>query len=346
MAPARANLCSTRTIKRPGQTVEMHMKLTAASLMASVALIGTAAYAETWDMPVAYPSSNYHTENAETFAEAVAECTGGELEIIVHAGGSLFSGDEIKRAVQLGEAPIGERLLSAHANENPVFAYDSIPFLATSFEASDELREAAAPTLEKVLEEQNLMLLYSVPWPPQGLYFSKPVETPADMEGTKFRAYNSITARVAELAGMVPTQIEAADLKQALATGVVSSMISSGSTGVDESVWEDMTNFYDVKAWLPRNTVFVNADAFEGLSDEAKTCLTDEAANAQERGTQKASELAGGFVDTLSENGMDVNPPSDEIMAKLQEIGETMTTEWTETAGEDGQAIIDAYQSE
>jgi len=174
----------------------------------------TAAFAaENWDMPMAYPADNYHTENAQMFADAVDECTGGELKITLHAGGSLFKGSEIKRAVQVGEAQIGERLLSAHANENAVFGYDSVPFLATSFEASDSLRAAAEPTLTKVMQAQGLTPLYSVPWPPQGLYFAKPIESVADMSGIKFRAYNAATARVAELAGMVPTQIEAAELK-------------------------------------------------------------------------------------------------------------------------------------
>lgn len=205
---------------------------------AAVTAFAGAAFAENWDMPMAYPADNYHTENAQLFADKVAECSGGELTITIHAGGSLFKGDEIKRAVQLGEAQIGERLLSAHANENAIFAYDSVPFLATSFEASDRLRDAAQPTLAKVLADQNLALLYSVPWPAQGLYFGKEVNSAADMEGIRFRAYNSTTARVAELGGMIPTQIEAAELKQALATGVVASMISSGSTGVDEKIWK------------------------------------------------------------------------------------------------------------
>ena len=322
------------------------MKITLSAAIAASTLLGGAAMAETWDMPMAYPAANYHTENAQEFADAVKACSGGELEIVIHAGGSLFKGGEIKRAVQLGEAQIGERLLSAHANENAVFAYDSVPFIATSFEASDQLRDAAAPTLSKVLAEQNLTLLYSVPWPPQGLYFAKPVASPKDMEGVKFRAYNSITARVAELAGMVPTQIEAADLKQALATGVVSSMIASGSTGVDESVWEDMTNFYDVKAWLPRNTVFVNSDAFNALSDEVKTCVTEEAAKAQTRGTEKAEALANGFIETLASNGMTVGAPTEAVATKLMGIGEVMVGEWLETTGDDGKAVMDAYKSE
>ena len=154
-----------------------------------------------------------------------------------------------------------------------------------------------------------------------------------------------MTARVAELSGMVPTQIEAADLKQALATGVVSAMISSGSTGVDESVWEDMTNFYDVKAWLPRNTVFMNSDAFNAQPEAVKTCLLEEGAKAQARGTEKAEALADGFIDTLASHGMTVGAPTDAVTEGLAKIGETMTAEWLETTGDDGAAIIDAYKA-
>ncbi|MDG1281733.1 MAG: C4-dicarboxylate ABC transporter substrate-binding protein, partial [Pseudorhodobacter sp.] len=155
---------------------------------AATLLVAGAVSAESWDMPMAYPANNYHTENAQKFADAVKECSGGELEITIHAGGSLFKGDEIKRAVQVGEAQIGERLLSAHANENAVFGYDSVPFLASSFEASSKLRDAARPVLNKVLNDQNMTLLYSVPWPPQGLYFKQEIGGVADMAGIKFRA--------------------------------------------------------------------------------------------------------------------------------------------------------------
>ena len=317
----------------------------AAAMLSSAA--STAAFAaENWDMPMAYPADNYHTENAQMFADAVEECSGGELKITLHASGSLFKGSEIKRAVQVGEAQIGERLLSAHANENAVFGYDSVPFLATSFEASETLRGAAEPTLTKVLQAQGLTPLYSVPWPPQGLYFAKPIESTADMSGIKFRAYNAATARVAELAGMIPTQIEAAELKQALSTGVIASFISSGSTGVDEKVWEDLTNFYDTKAWLPRNTIFVNTDAFDALGETEQGCLMSAAAEAQDRGLATAAELADGFLKTLAENGMTVEEAGEDLAAELAGIGETMTGEWLESAGDDGAAIVDAFKAQ
>jgi TRAP-type C4-dicarboxylate transport system substrate-binding protein len=301
--------------------------------------------AEKWDMPMAYPDSNFHTENGKAFAACVADGTGGELEIVVHGGGSLFKGNEIKRAVQTGQAPIGERLLSAHENENALFGFDSVPFLATGYEASERLWQAARPTIEAVLDEQNLVLLYAVPWPPQGIYAKKELNSAADLQGVKFRSYNSATARMAELMGAVPVQIEEAELSQALATGVADSFISSGATGYDRKVWEQVDHWYEVNAWLPRNSVFVNKDAWEDLDEATRNVLRDCAAKAGEAGTARSAELNEWYKEQLTANGMTVQPPGDQLRADLEAIGETMTAEWLDAAGEQGKVIIDSYRS-
>jgi TRAP-type C4-dicarboxylate transport system substrate-binding protein len=321
-------------------------KLIGLSALAGFALASNLAMAgEKWDMPMAYADSNYHTQNGKLFAKAVGVCTGGELEIVVHGGGSLFKGGEIKRAVQTGQAPIGERLLSAHQNENAIFGVDSVPFLASSFDASDKLYGAARPTMEKILDDQNLVLLYGVPWPPQGMYFKKEINGVADMKGIKFRAYNAATARLAELGGMLPVQIEAAELSQALATGVAEAFISSGSTGYDRKVWEHLTHFYDTQAWLPRNYVFANKDAYNGLSDQVKNCLKSSAMLAEAAGTTRARELTGWYLTQLAANGMTVIPPGDALASDLAKMGETMSKEWADAAGSEGAAIVDAYKA-
>lgn len=323
------------------------MSITKALIGASAAALisASAAQAETWDMPVAYPATNFHTENAVKFGQCVKDGTGGSLEIVVHANGSLFGGNDIKRAVQTGQAPIGERLISAHANENPLFGVDSIPFLATSFDASEKLWGAARDEMTKVLDEQNLVYLYAVPWPAQGLYTKKDINSAADLAGVKFRAYNAATARIAELAGMAPVQIEAAELSQALATGVVESFISSGATGVDSKVWEQLTHFYNVQAWLPRNLVMANKDAYNALDDATRAAINGCAEKAAADGLARVKELAGGYLKTLEENGMTVAAPGDALAADLGGFGETMTNEWLEQAGDAGRAIIDAYRN-
>lgn len=315
----------------------------AATALAAIA--SSAAFAEKWDMPMAYPATNYHSENGAKFAQCVTDGTSGALEIVTHPNGSLFSGNDIKRAVATGQAQIGERLISAHANENPLYGVDSIPFLATSFDDSEKLWKAAKEKISAALDADNLVYVYAVPWPPQGLYTKKDIESAADLAGIKFRAYNAATARIAELAGMVPVQIEAAELSQALATGVAEAFISSGSTGYDSKVWEQLTNFYDIQAWLPRNVVFVNKDSWNALDEATQKVISDCGDTAAADGLAKAEELTSFYVGKLGENGMTVSPPSDQLKADLKGFGETMTNEWLEKAGDDGKAVIDAYKS-
>jgi len=324
------------------------MKLTP-HLLASAALTALALPAmgaEKWDMPMAYSASNFHSENGVAFAECVATGTNGDITIEVHPGGSLFAGADIKRAIQTGQVQIGERLLSGHQNESALFGFDSVPFLAPSFDDSEKLYAAAKPKIEELLDEQNLELLYAVPWPPQGLYFKKEVNSVADMEGIKFRSYNNTTSRLAELTGMLPVTVEAAEISQAFATGVAESMVSSGATGYDRKVWESLTHFYEVDAWLPRNYVMVNQDVWADVSDANKDAIRACATEAEARGLQASKDYTQFTMDGLAEGGMTVQPAGDGLMAELREIGVTMTTEWLDAAGDEGAALVEAFKAQ
>ncbi len=318
-----------------------------ATLLAATAMTAagaSAALAEKWDMPMAYAATNFHSEVGAEFAKCVTDGTSGALELVTHPSGSLFKGNEIKRAVQTGQAPIGERLLSAHQNENPIYGVDSIPFLVSSFDEHEALWKIAQPYVQKVLDADNLVYLYSVPWPPQGLYTKKEVNSVADLKGVKFRSYSAATARMAELTGMLPVQVEAAELSQALATGVAESFISSGATGYDRKVWEQLTHFYEVDAWLPRNAVFANKDAWNGLDDATRKVVTDCAATAATNGLQRSKDYTQFTLDGLKAGGMAVQRAGDALVGELKAIGETMTNEWLDSAGDDGKTIVDAYK--
>ncbi|MDE0697646.1 MAG: TRAP transporter substrate-binding protein [Boseongicola sp.] len=320
------------------------MTLLAAGTVA-LTMTATPIMAEKWDMPMAYSGSNFHSVTGAEFAKCVTTGTGGEIEIVTHPSGSLFPGAQIKRAIQTGQVPIGERLLSGHQNENALFGVDSVPFLATSFDDADKLWEAAKPTISETLADQGLHLLYSVAWPPQGLYFRDAVSSVADMKGIKFRSYNNATSRLAELTGMLPVTIEAAEISQAFATGVADAMVSSGSTGYDRKVWESLNYFYEVDAWLPRNYVMVNSGVWDGVSDQNKNVINACAGLAEYAGNWRAKEYTGFTLQGLRDGGMTVAPASDQMKAELQEIGKVMTAEWLEAAGADGQAIVDRFMS-
>jgi TRAP-type C4-dicarboxylate transport system substrate-binding protein len=319
------------------------------SIQLGAVLVGAslafAASAQTkWDMPTAYPPTNFHTENITQFVADIDKATSGKLKITVHSNASLFKANEIKRAVQTEQAQIGEVLISAYSNEDPVFGVDSIPFLATSYADAEKLWKASKKALDDRFAKQGMRVLYAVAWPPQGIYSNKPLNSLADMKGLKLRTYNPATSRIAELAGAQPVTIQAAELAQAMATGAVNANITSGATGYDSKAWEQVKYFYDAQAWLPKNIVFVNQKAFSALDKPTQDAVLKAAADAEARGWKTSEEKTKWYLEQLAKHGMTVAPPSPAFAAELKKIGDTMTGEWIKQAGSDGQAIVDAYK--
>jgi TRAP-type C4-dicarboxylate transport system substrate-binding protein len=319
--------------------------MTAAGLTLACALPLSSAQAQTkWDLAAAYPATNFHTENMAQFASDVDKATAGKLKITLHANASLFKAPEIKRAVQGGQAQMGEILLGNFQNEWQIFGVDGQPFLATSYADSRKLYEAQKPFLEKKLAEQGIVLLYTVAWPPQGIYTKKPVNSAADLKGMKWRAYSPATARIAEVVGAQPVTVQAAEFSQALATGVVESTMTSGATGVDSKLYEHLKYYYDTQAWLPKNAVLVNKKAFDALDKPTQDVLRKAAADAETRGWTASEKVNTDTLAKLKAEGMQVVAPSAQLKADMAKVGETMLKEWLDKAGPDGQALINAYR--
>lgn len=316
--------------------------LTAAAAMVA---ISTSAFAQTkWDLPAAYPATNFHSENLVQFAADVDKATGGKLKITVHPGASLFKAPEIKRAVQGGQAQAGEILLANFANEWPIYAADGMPFLADSYDEAMKLYKAQKPLLDKKLAGEGMAMLYAVPWPPQGIYVKKPINSAADLKGVKWRAYSPATARIAELVGAQPVTVQAAELSQAMATGVVESYMSSGSTGFDTKTYEHIKYWYDTQAWLPKNALIVNKKAFDALDKPTQDAVMKAAADAEVRGWAASKKVNTDSLDKLKANGMNIVQPSAALKADMKKVGDTMLKEWLDKAGPEGTAMVNAFR--
>jgi TRAP-type C4-dicarboxylate transport system substrate-binding protein len=317
----------------------------AAMLAAACALAASPAGAQTkWILPSAYPADNFHSENLAAFARDMADVTGGKLTITVYPNASLFPATAIKSAVRIGQAQMGEVLLSLHDNEDPMLGIDVVPFLAASYEEARKLWEASKPAIERRLAAQGLMALFAVPWPPQGIYAKKEIRHIADMKGLSWRVYNAGTQRIAEIVDAYPVTIQAADLPQALATGLINAFMTSSATGYDSKAWETMTYFYDTQAWIPKNVTFVNKAAFDALDKPTQEALLKVAAAAEVRGWWRSQDKTKWYLEQLAARGLKVLPPSKELKAGLQQIGERLTGEWLLKAGADGRAAIDVYK--
>lgn len=310
---------------------------------AALAGLAISAQAETWDMPTPYPDATFHTVNITEFAADVAAATDGALDIKVHSAASLFKHPEISRAVRSGQVPIGEFFLSLLANEDPAFGADSLPFLATNYEDAERLWAAQKDAISELLDDQGMMVLYSVPWPPQGLYSNGEINSVEDLAGLKFRTYNATLEEFANLAGAAPTQVENPDIPQAFSTGRVEAMITSPSTGVNSKAWDFLTHYTDIQAWIPKNVVVVNTRSFRRLDDTTQAAVLKAAAEAEARGWDMSRAETEAQTAVLAENGIIVVEPSEELMTGLREIGAQMLENWSAKAGDAGAALLSAY---
>jgi TRAP-type C4-dicarboxylate transport system substrate-binding protein len=317
-----------------------------ASLLLAAGLIGAPATALAqlkWDMPTGYAVGSFQTVNVQQFADEVDKATAGRLKITLHPNGALYKANEIKRAVQSGQVQIGEFILSGAANENALFGVDSVPFLADSYAQARKLSTLSRPAIDKLLASQGMKLLFVSPWPGQNLYSVKPVASAADLKGTKMRAYNPATSRIAQLLGAQATTIQLAELGQALATGTVENFLTSSASGVEMKLHESVKHFYTVNAWLPRNAIVVNTKAFATLDAATQKTVLDAAAAAEARGWASSEQKDAEYLKELAARGMKIAAPSPALAAELKKVGVTMTAEWLEKAGPEGRAIVDAF---
>ena len=316
------------------------------ALALSLALAMPAAAQTKWDVPTAYPANNFHTENLQQFANDVDKATNGKLKLQLHPNASLFKAPEIKRAVQGSQAQAGEILLVNYENEDALYGLDGVPFLATSYKDAYKLYKAERKALEDKLEKQGMVLLYTVPWPPQGIYTNRVLRSAADMKGLKWRAYSPATSKIAELVGAQPVTVQAAEVSQALATGVIDSYMSSGATGYDSKTYEHLKHFYDTQAWLPKNAIIVNRAAFDALDKATQAAVMKAAAAAETRGWKLSEDKTNWYLDQLRKNGMTIDKPGEQLTADLRKVGNVMLADWLRKAGPDGKKIIDAYRTE
>ncbi|WP_137128382.1 TRAP transporter substrate-binding protein [Roseomonas sp. HF4] len=298
-----------------------------------------------WQMATPYPDGNFHTRNIRSFVQEVEQASAGRLAVQIHSGGALLRMPEIKRGVQTGQVQLGEILLTAYANEDPLFDADALPQLVTNYAQAKKLADLQRPFIEARLARQGLSLLYMVPWPPAGLYAQQPVTSLEQLRGQRFRTFSPMTNRFAQLIGAQPTLVQAAELAQAFATGVVQAQITSAATGVDTQAWDYARVFTPLGFSMTKNAVLVSRRALEGLPADLQAAIRAAAGRAETRGYEFSEAAQRSTEATLAERGMQVGPPSQQLLDDLARVGRTMADEWVQRAGPDGARLLEQYRA-
>ncbi|HTZ78641.1 MAG TPA: TRAP transporter substrate-binding protein [Stellaceae bacterium] len=273
-----------------------------------------------WDLSTVWPESNFHTQNARRFAEEVAKATGGAVEITVKSGGQLgFKGPEHLRAVRDGLVPVADVLDIQQIGDEPILGVESIPFLVGSPEQLKVLHKYMRPIYNQVAQRNNQKILYIVPWPTQYLHLNVKTDNLDGLKGIKIRVPDKNAQDMLAAIGMSPILIPWGETIPALASGAVSGVSTSATSGVDGKFWEFLKYIYPTNHVWSCQMMDVNLDAWGKLTPAQQKTITDIAAKLEPEFWAVSAQNDKDSLKTLTDNGMQVVPVPSAMMQAMRE---------------------------
>ena len=317
------------------------------SIVCVAVMTGPATAGTTWDLSIAWPAGNFHTKNAEIFAKTVKKATGGEVEIVVHSGGSLgIKGPEALIAVRDGIVPIADILLNQQVGENKYFGIESLPYLAAGYDELAILSKYFWPGVKALVEKQyNQKALFIVPWPGQAVYSKHEIKVLGDLKGFKLRVVDKNGHNFFSRLGAAPLQLPWGEVVPSLASGVISGVTTSSSSGVDGKFWEFL-GFMNRFNWQSAsNMTSVNLDAWNKLSKKNQQIIEKLATEIQPVFWQSSKDEDAVKLKTLGDNGIKISSPSPALKKDLVAIGKKMWDEFSAASGPAAADTIKKYRA-
>ena len=112
------------------------------------------------------------------------------------------------------------------------------------------------------------------------------------------------------------------------------------------TAWDYVSWYTDANLWLPKNIIFVNQRALDGLDEATRESLLEAAAQAEARGWQMSRDNNETSLQALQDNGVEVVTPNEAVAEALQAAGDRLFADWQERAGDEALALLDAYRDE
>lgn len=282
-----------------------------------------------WDVSIPWGPAEFHTRNAQRFAEEVRGATNGAVQMTVHAGGSLgVRANESVRAVGDGVVPMAEFAAFQNVGELPILGIESIPFLVANYDELEVLHSLVRETWQRELERRNQIVLYIVPWPQQMFFFRRPIVAAADMRGIRMRVYDRVTSDMVTRLGMVPQQLTNPDIVPALASGRVDAVMTSATTAVSQRYWEFLRHAYNTNHLWASNLMVVNLEAWRRLPQAMRDSIQGVARRLEPEFWNVSRGEHTTRTAELQQNGMTVEDPPAALVQALRQATATMADEF------------------
>ena len=299
------------------------------------------------DLSTVWPDGNFHTKNCKLFAEEVGKVTNGQVQITVHAGGSLgYKGPEHLNAVRDGLVPMADILNIQQVGEAPLLGIEGVPFLVGNPDELKVLQKYAMPEFVKIATKYNQTIIYTVPWPTQYIHAKVKTDKLDGMKGLKIRVPDRQAGDMVNALGMVGVQIPWGETVPALASGAVVGVTTSSVSGVDGKFWEFLKYFYRTNHVWSSQIVTINNDTWKKISPANQKAIMDLAAKLQPQFWQVASDADTTSSKRLVEGGMELIEVPPAMLKEMREKTVGLEKAFTDRAGPVAVDIIAKYKKE
>ncbi|MEH6445147.1 MAG: TRAP transporter substrate-binding protein DctP [Oceanospirillaceae bacterium] len=311
--------------------------------MSIIGLFSFQVKAVDWQMPIANDKDNFQAQLALGFAKQVKKVTKNRIVITPYLDESLFKGEQIFGAVSNDLVPVGSRLISALDHVDIVFQLDALPFLAKNYREAFNLYKSSKKSVEKVLENKGVKLLYAVPWPAQGLYSNKSITQLADFKGLRFRPYSKVTASLGEKLGLRPVIMPVSKLPRALQKKQLDLLFGSALAAQKLKLSRYFPFWYDLQAWLPKTMMVINLKQWNALSQDDQRSVLKAANMIEAQGWARSKQASLDAKRRLVESGISVLSFDAPLQREFEVIGLSIVKQWLAQIGDRGRYLLEQY---
>jgi len=282
----------------------------------------------------------------ERWIELVREKTQGRIHIKLYSGNSLVGGEQTREftAIRQGviDLAIGSTInWSPQIKELNLF---SLPFLMPDYKAIDALTQGeVGKDLFAVLEKKGDVI--PLAWGENGFRemsnSKRPIASPADMKGMKFRVVGSpLYNETFSALGANPTQMSWADAQPALASGAVDGQENPLSVFVAAKLVTVGQKHLTLWHYVADPLIFVvNKQVWASWTPADREAVRQAALQAGRENVEKARKgIAGNdnaVLKQIEASGVTVTHPTAEQRAAFVQATRPVYDKWSKTIGVD-----------
>jgi len=291
-------------------------------LFAGLLLFAVPVHAAALKIATLLPDGSSYMNQIREAAAEIAQRTEGRVTFKFYPGGTMGNDKNVLRKIRVGQLHGGAVTGGGLAEIYPEDQIYNLPFLFSSYDEVDYVRERIDPQLMKGLEERGFVTFGLIEGGFAYLLSNKPIQAVEDVHGQKvwIPEGDEISRMVFDSIGISPIPLPLTDVLTGLQTGLVNTVGTSPIGAVTLQWFTKVKYMTDTPLLYFYGTIAVSTKAFYKIAPEDQTVIRDVMTRVVKKLDGDVRESNRGAREALANQGIEFVKPSPEELAKWHQI--------------------------